>query len=67
VPLFAQEAQVPDVVDVHLRAMNPEYFFDPALAKFGAHRKTYKTNERDPEALLRRTLPKWTRTTFLAE
>jgi len=36
--------------------MNPEDFVVPALANFGAHRKTYGTNERDPEALLRRTI-----------
>jgi uncharacterized protein len=56
VPLFAQEARAPDAIDVHLHAMKPDDFANPALANFGAHRKTYKTNERDPEALLRRTI-----------
>lgn len=66
VPLFAQEARVPDVVDVHLHAMNPEDFSDPALANFGAHRKTYRTNERDPEALLRRTIAEMDKNHILA-
>jgi hypothetical protein len=56
VPLFAQEARASDAINVHLHAMNPEDFANPALANFGAHRKTYTTNERDPEALLRRTI-----------
>lgn len=56
VPLLAQDARVPDAIDVHLHAMNPEDFANLALANFGGHRKTYRTNERDPEALLRRTI-----------
>src|SRR6266849_2296521 len=56
VPLVAQAARNPDVIDVHLHAMNPEEFINPASANFGAVRKTYGTNERDPEALLRRTI-----------
>jgi len=56
VPLGAQSVRNRDVIDVHLHAMDPEEFSNPALANFGAHRKTYGTNERDPEALLRRTI-----------
>jgi predicted TIM-barrel fold metal-dependent hydrolase len=56
VPLGAQSVRNRDVIDVHLHAMHPEEFSNPALANFGAHRKTYGTNERDPEALLRRTI-----------
>ncbi len=56
VPLVAQAARNLDAIDVHLHAMNPENFSVPASANFGAHRKTYGTNERDPEAVLRRTL-----------
>ncbi len=56
VPLVAQAARNLDAIDVHLHAMNPEEFINPALANFGAVRKTYRTNERDPEALLRRTI-----------
>jgi hypothetical protein len=55
-PLDAQSVRNRDVIDVHLHAMHPEEFSNPALANFGAHRKTYGTNERDPEALLRRTI-----------
>ena len=55
-PLHAQAARNIDAIDVHLHAMHPEEFNTPALANFGAHRKTYGTNERNPEALLHRTL-----------
>jgi predicted TIM-barrel fold metal-dependent hydrolase len=51
-------AQVPgnlDVIDVHLHASNPDDFVVPASANFGAHRK-YAKMERNPEALLRRTI-----------
>ena len=56
VPLVAQAARNLDAIDVHLHAMNPENFSVPASMNFGSHRKTYGTNERDPEALLRRTI-----------
>jgi uncharacterized protein len=56
VPLGDQSVRNRDVIDVHLHAMHPEEFSNPALANFGAHRKTYGTNERDPEALLHRTI-----------
>jgi len=56
VPLDAQSVRNREVIDVHLHAMHPEEFSNLALANFGAHRKTYGTNERDPEALLRRTI-----------
>lgn len=56
VPLVAQAARNLDAIDVHLHAMNPENFSVPASINFGSHRKTYGTNERDPEALLRRTI-----------
>ncbi len=55
-PLRAQAVQSLDAIDVHLHAMNPENFSVPATSNFGAHRKTYGTNERDPDALLRRTI-----------
>jgi uncharacterized protein len=55
-PLRAQAVQSVDAIDVHLHAMNPENFSVPATSNFGAHRKTYETNERDPDALLRRTI-----------
>jgi predicted TIM-barrel fold metal-dependent hydrolase len=56
VPLVAQVARNPNAIDVHLHAMHPENFSVPASANFGAVRKTFGTNERDPEALLRRTI-----------
>ena len=43
-------------IDVHLHAMNPEELNTAAATNFGAHRKTFGTNEHDPEALLRRTV-----------
>ena len=55
-PLRAQEVPSPDAIDVHLHAMNPQNFSVPVTSNFGAHRKTYGTNERDPDALLRRTI-----------
>ncbi len=56
VPLAAQAERNLDAIDVHLHAMHPENFAVPASANFGAARKTHGTNERDPEALLRRTI-----------
>ena len=56
VPPDAQAVHNFDAIDVHLHAMNPESFSVPASSNFGAHRKTYGTNERNPEALLRRTI-----------
>src|SRR6266849_2173543 len=55
-PLVAQTVRNLDAIYVHLHAMNPEEFINPASANFGAVRKTFGTNERDPEALLRRTI-----------
>jgi predicted TIM-barrel fold metal-dependent hydrolase len=55
-PAIAQVAGDRNVVDVHMHAINPEHFALAASANFGAHRKTYRTNERDPEALLRKTI-----------
>ena len=54
--LRAQAVESLDAIDVHLHAMNPESFSTPATSNFGAHRKTYGTNEKDPDALLRRTI-----------
>jgi uncharacterized protein len=54
--LRAQAVESLDAIDVHLHAMNPENFSTPATSNFGAHRKTYGTNEKDPDALLRRTI-----------
>jgi hypothetical protein len=48
VPLVAQVARNPNAIDVHLHAMHPENFSVPASANFGAVRKTFGTNERDP-------------------
>lgn len=56
VPLVAQAPRNLDAIDVHLHAANPEDFSVPASMNFGSVRKTYGTNERDPEALLRRTI-----------
>ena len=55
-PLPAQAVGNVDAIDVHLHAMNPENFSVPATSNFGPHRKTYGTNERDADALLRRTI-----------
>lgn len=56
-PLLAQTLRNPDAIDVHLHAMNPEDFAGPPIsANFGAFRKTYQADERDPDALLRRTI-----------
>lgn len=55
-PFRSQGTHSLDAIDVHLHAMNPENFSFPATSNFGAHRKTYGTNERDPDALLRRTI-----------
>jgi len=55
--LMAQLARNFDVIDVHVHAMKPEDFAGPPeSANFGAFRKTYRTNERDPEALLSKTV-----------
>jgi hypothetical protein len=52
VPIEAQVAPGPGVIDVHMHAMKPEDFAGPPIsANFGAFRKTYQTSERDPEAL----------------
>ena len=55
-PVVAQVPSNLHVIDVHLHAMHPEEFDTAASFNFGAIRKTYRTNERDPEALLRRTI-----------
>jgi len=55
-PLPAQAVGNVDAIDVHLHAMNPENFSVPATSNFGPHRKTYGTNERNADALLRRTI-----------
>jgi uncharacterized protein len=57
VSVMAQVVRNDDVIDGHMHAMKPEDFAGPPLsANFGAFRKTYQTNERDPEALMRRTI-----------
>jgi uncharacterized protein len=57
VSLEAQVAPNSDVIDVHMHAVRPEYFNAAGSANFGAFRRTiYGTNERDPKALLRRTI-----------
>jgi uncharacterized protein len=55
-PLPAQAVGNVDAIDVHLHAMNAENFSVPVTSNFGAHRKTYGRNEKDPDALLRRTI-----------
>jgi predicted TIM-barrel fold metal-dependent hydrolase len=55
-PVVGQAPNNVYIIDVHLHAMNPENFVVPASVTFGAARKTFGKNERDPEALLRRTI-----------
>jgi hypothetical protein len=46
-----------NVIDVRMHAMKPEDFAGPPeSANFGAFQKTYRTNERDPEELLSKTV-----------
>jgi hypothetical protein len=55
-PLRTQAVNDLDAIDVHLHSMNPENFSISSTSNFGAHRKTYGTNEKNPESLLRRTI-----------
>jgi uncharacterized protein len=56
-PLPAQAVGNIEAIDVHMHAMKPEDFAGaPVSANFGAFRKTFGTNEQDPDALLRRTI-----------
>jgi predicted TIM-barrel fold metal-dependent hydrolase len=55
--LDAQTADEFEAIDVHMHAMKPgEFAGPPVSANFGAWRKTYGTDERNPEALMLRTI-----------